>query len=327
MSTDSLGDFSQEAAEVLQVLIPYYYCSLASSVVVIYDSFLCADQEYRLIWRRKFTATSIIYILNRGAYLWCSVSSLIVLFGPQTEVICQVTHHFEYAFSLLYFLVLASFSSLRVWAIWGRGWLPALVVFGLLLVPLTTNLYTDILLKFDNIIPYSVPLGGCVWDANISDSMFSGLAITTRSCVIVADAIVLLVTWIKTYDVRRTALQAGLKPKLGNLLLRDGTLYFGACLILNVLQLSFDYIGTPTNSDNPIALFNPAITAITVSRFILNLRAIEPSGGSYASNHFDSRIDRAIGNIGGYLDFNEESREGRVQSPLETLLVSSSLNV
>jgi len=80
------------------------------------------------------------------------------------------------------------------------------------------------------------------------------------------------------------------------------------------LQLSFNYIIIPSTQDNPITTFNSAITAIAISRFILNLRGIDSSGESYASNQFDSRIDQAIGNIGAPLNIAGELDDEEVNT-------------
>ncbi|KAL6305611.1 hypothetical protein BKA93DRAFT_204389 [Sparassis latifolia] len=51
------------------------------------------------------------------------------------------------------------------------------------------------------------------------------LTMCTQCSVIVADIIVLIVTWMKTYSIKRYACSAHIEAPLATLLLRDGTLH------------------------------------------------------------------------------------------------------
>lgn len=57
-------------------------------------------------------------------------------------------------------------------------------------------------------------------------SMLAIGSVATHSCAIGADLLVLLLTWAKTYSIRRVALQLRVRATLSNLLLRDGGLHF-----------------------------------------------------------------------------------------------------
>ncbi|PSR73051.1 hypothetical protein PHLCEN_2v11073 [Hermanssonia centrifuga] len=51
-------------------------------------------------------------------------------------------------------------------------------------------------------------------------------ALGTRLALIVADLLVVVLTWVKTWETRRLASEAGIQVPLITLLLRDGTVYF-----------------------------------------------------------------------------------------------------
>lgn len=52
--------------------------------------------------------------------------------------------------------------------------------------------------------------------------MYSIVSISSRACALATDALVLVLTWVKTYHIKREADQAGIKANLTTLVLRDG---------------------------------------------------------------------------------------------------------
>ncbi|KAI0709892.1 hypothetical protein C8Q76DRAFT_83311 [Earliella scabrosa] len=71
-------------------------------------------------------------------------------------------------------------------------------------------------------------------------------------------------------------------------LVRDGTIYFVCTLILNALHLVFmlrSIATTPTKDTSYITTFTEPLTAILMSRFMLNLQAVDYSsrGGNWQS--------------------------------------------
>ena len=48
----------------------------------------------------------------------------------------------------------------------------------------------------------------------------------TRVCAIVSDLLVIIITWWRTYAMKREADRLHIKASLASLLLRDGTIYF-----------------------------------------------------------------------------------------------------
>ncbi|THG94467.1 hypothetical protein EW026_g7011 [Hermanssonia centrifuga] len=60
------------------------------------------------------------------------------------------------------------------------------------------------------------------------------VTIGTRIPVIIADILVLALTWRKTFRHRMEAIRVGVQTPLSALLLRDGTVYFFALLAMNI---------------------------------------------------------------------------------------------
>ncbi|EKM50292.1 uncharacterized protein PHACADRAFT_201131 [Phanerochaete carnosa HHB-10118-sp] len=126
---------------------------------------------------------------------------------------------------------------------------------------------------------------------------------TTRGSLILADAIVLILTWIKTFRHWRNARRLKMKASLTTCLLRDGTMYFIALLALNIAQLlTFNF------SDTDITIINALITTLPlmlISRFIINLRTAGSTVSDYSMHMSDQQqgqsslqFKRSVGRLG-----------------------------
>ncbi|PSS32229.1 hypothetical protein PHLCEN_2v1998 [Hermanssonia centrifuga] len=126
----------------------------------------------------------------------------------------------------LYFII---FSALRVFALWDRNIPMTLLVLALNLVPVATDIIRY-LARFAMISSTTLP-------ASIL------IELGTRIALIVGDALVLAVTWVKTARNLAEGARIGMRTPLSTMLLRDGTIYF-------------------------------ALQPILISRFLLNLRQV-----------------------------------------------------
>ncbi|EMD40159.1 hypothetical protein CERSUDRAFT_92653 [Gelatoporia subvermispora B] len=97
-----------------------------------------------------------------------------------------------------------------------------------------------------------------------------GVTISSRLCAVVADLLVLAMTWIKTYVIIRDARICGVKMPLAEAMIRDGTFYFMVNLCINVIQV----VGNLTNAFTNVFVFITPVTSIIISRFLLNLRGV-----------------------------------------------------
>lgn len=81
-------------------------------------------------------------------------------------------------------------------------------------------------------LPYFVPLAylfipSCEWEIvsrspDLTVLITNSVLIASRSCVIVTDVLVLVITWWRTYGTRKAAAEANIKVSLSTLILRDG---------------------------------------------------------------------------------------------------------
>ncbi|KAI0963343.1 hypothetical protein AcW1_010242 [Taiwanofungus camphoratus] len=90
---------------------------------------------------------------------------------------------------------------------------------------------------------------------------------------------VLIVTWVITYKIHQEASKANMKASIATLLLKDGTLYFGTLLLLDVSQMVIDIVQKRLSSNNTsfvFLIFLPVqiIPSILISRFLIHFRKV-----------------------------------------------------
>ncbi|PCH38710.1 hypothetical protein WOLCODRAFT_136408 [Wolfiporia cocos MD-104 SS10] len=190
-------------------------------------------------------------------------------------------------------------SALRVYAIGGRRWFIPLVVMGLYLIPVATTIY---MYSLTAKMQFPAPTG-CVTYQRVSIVEQKMLIVASRAAIIAADLMVLVVTWRATYWTLRSAHMLGTQQSLMSLSLRDGTSYFGALLILGVINMVMYY----TQITDGMSYIVEPLTTMLLSRLLLNLRrasflqADAPSNPSqllslvFASHPEDGNVEPANG--------------------------------
>ncbi|KAH9935343.1 uncharacterized protein B0H18DRAFT_1114102 [Fomitopsis serialis] len=201
----------------------------------------------------------------------------------------------------------------------------SLVLYRCLLAAFTIYVF-DRVLTFDSEVEY-------IWRRKKSGvtllyASMHLLEIATRTCVIAVDLLVLLVTWKETYGIQRSANAMNVKTSIVTLLLRDGTVYFGVLLVINIICL----ILWVTNVLQAASTFSTAHThgflpgrlnTILLSRFFLNLRETsglrsdgttdtksEPSEARFASLVFNSLGGSLALGLDEQLDFAGHTQDG-----------------
>ncbi|KAI0807511.1 hypothetical protein C8Q74DRAFT_1188059 [Fomes fomentarius] len=112
----------------------------------------------------------------------------------------------------------------------------------------------------------------------VATNTVSVRSVATRSCMILSDAIVIVVTWIKTWSTVRFAQRIKVEMSFTSLVLREGILYFIIMLSLNVLQMVFYF--AMSDSYALIIPFLNVMTPILVSRFFLDLDDLTSYSGT-----------------------------------------------
>ncbi|EMD33135.1 hypothetical protein CERSUDRAFT_68193 [Gelatoporia subvermispora B] len=275
-----------------------------SVAFVLYDHAITLPSEVSLIWGRKWSSVTLLFYLNRWAtFIWAVVQvPLDMLPLSRLPVSCIGLHHITGSTTFLLFV--AVFSSMRIYALsGGNRWL-ALIVLLLNLVPVATNISIFANWQYE-IVDLPVLRNDCYGGSTLSQSVQikKAVATGTRGCVIVADVMVLVVTWNRTYSTYRHARIAHARTPLVTVVLRDGARIFfvSVLLLLNVLNM----IGLGTNR-NPTSRFSSVI----ITHFLLNLRQTSSvvSDGNVAhlctSSHSRLSSNHSfVDNMGAELDY------------------------
>jgi len=246
-------------------------CSTASIAILVYDSLLTFSREVDCIWRRKFSAVTVLYVLQR----YCLLFSMVLRqFHPTNLVVCRGYTVLLYLSALLSLFGVALFSSFRIWAISGRISIPVVMVF------LCTMFVPCI-----NIFNLSRPVRFEIQDdgtcATILEDYIPNIQyypIVTRCVAFLADLLVLAVTWMKTADTMKASRQLShFRPKLTTVLFRNGTMYFGALFAVNVITLILnvvDVVSDQSQDGTAFIFVNDAMAPTLIARFMLDLRSV-----------------------------------------------------
>ncbi|KAH9832060.1 uncharacterized protein C8Q71DRAFT_779658 [Rhodofomes roseus] len=101
---------------------------------------------------------------------------------------------------------------------------------------------------------------------------------------------------------------AGQDAKITTLLLRDGTIYFGVQLVVDVLVATSTY----TEVLAVFTAFPGSLTAVIMSRFLLNLRsAANPAEGTTSASMSELHFSGPH-SLGGSIVFHEDDNEEMV---------------
>ncbi|KAH9846946.1 hypothetical protein C2E23DRAFT_946664 [Lenzites betulinus] len=249
---------------------------MATFALIFYDYAITLDREVTFVWGKRFTGATALFILNRYLSLLKYPIYIVNQLPLSDKVVpsCTIVSIYSMVAQILPYIVWAAFSALRVYAITGQNWKAALAVVlpGSLLFISNIALYAGVYMQ-----NYPLPLGCIIFltlPADIyNSSRLLTVLIATRSCAILSDALVISITWWRTWGIRKLVAQANVKVSLASLLLRDGLSFVSVLLIANVFHIAFSLTGRFTLT---LTMEEP-LTTILVSRFLLNLREADAS--------------------------------------------------
>jgi len=269
-------------------------CYLAIATLYVYDCAITIDAEVEHIWRRKLNWGTVLFIVNRYTSLLAIVLQIFQILFPYSLMTCKVTGNFVGALNIVSFSVLPIFSCMRVWALShhlsSQRYLSTFV-FLLGCVPVAANLYYNIFFEYA-ISPLPMPYGGCSPQSTLSNRTLLILGVSTRACSLLCDAIVVAVTTAEALKGYRGWKKIGRCSELYTILLRDGVIFFGTLLILNMLQIVTDLIQSNFTwiiLGTIVSYTNQLMTNGLISRLILNLRS---------SAKVDETVSAAMSTVG-----------------------------
>ncbi|KAH9888970.1 hypothetical protein C8Q73DRAFT_655086, partial [Cubamyces lactineus] len=268
-------DAAAAAQEVLlyQAAQTNIFWTSSAMALLAYDYLLTLRHEVRFVWSRKFTGATVLFLLNRYIIILLYLVDIITLFPIISKVsACPGTGRFITVLEVLPYIVWAAFSSLRAYALSSRNLPIGLLIFVLSLVPAGVNAYFFSTFSFVELPSPS----NCT---ALSDITAQLMTIVSRASLMAADALVIGVTWASTYRIGKASRDARLGFSFGTLLLRDGE-HLEVLVAMNIVHMTLNTVKPNdfVQQASYVTVLENPITSILVSRFILNLRAIDHRG-------------------------------------------------
>ncbi|KAI0344491.1 hypothetical protein BDW22DRAFT_1427190 [Trametopsis cervina] len=291
---------STEAADIIESVIASNYVAFATAAWFFYEYVITMEQEIKFIWKWRWTGMTALFMVNRYTALITAAIYAIPLINYQRSVreCCEVGIDVLVVTAMLQFLVVAAFSAVRVWLMSEKNKWFTSIVFLLNSLPLVVNICLDVTEKIVY-IPGITCTTDFIQSPQLLTSFSNSLEFATRASVILADIIVVVCTSRYTYkEWREVGTKRGTDTSLWGLLLRDGSIYFVAMVIVNVVYI--------VESTVPFfAIHVPALAIvqnlppILTARMILNLREAHDKRLNHAGDLANfSALNEGAGNDG-----------------------------
>jgi len=314
----------QQLVDLLNRIQVENYCIVASSALLFVDAAITLRIEVQRIWKRKLSGATLVYFLTRYVAIAERITLLVSLFyqAPFNEdKKCAPVLRTDDTLTDLNYAAIGAFTALRLFGIYGLAWMPMIFIALLWIARLTIAVYLQV-----TYIPTSFgpPLWGCGAVFTPSPDTVYRLDTTANVLMLASDVVLVVLTWIKTFEIRKSSSRFGFKTPLATLLLRDGTVYFLVILVIQIFAIVSSQIGSGFILFDVWTYFAQVLTVISLYRFMLNLRGVYVSQGlgavhgdptttsvtttqaatltQFSDPHFASNI---VGNLGAPLHAGE----------------------
>ncbi|TBU42484.1 hypothetical protein BD309DRAFT_962874 [Dichomitus squalens] len=245
------------------------YCDVTAPTVVMYDWLLTFPREAQLMLRGRARPLSVaLYLANRYINL---LDETMGLLGYNTSLSTKSCTGIAFSNLVLTYLSLlppALFTGLRAFAL-SSDWRISSLILILSCLPFATNMVT-----FGyHLSGLEDPILGCLDDIVQPESLFRKIGIINRTCTIAADTLLIVLTWwsLRVQTIGQAAGAISEKGLVG-VMLRDGMLYFGILLVLNIAQLLVEELSFFDTLGDIVAVFSAPLSSILVSHFMLDLQ-------------------------------------------------------
>ncbi|KAI0371683.1 hypothetical protein BV20DRAFT_978697 [Pilatotrama ljubarskyi] len=225
------------------------YSVTAMVALLVWHYLTTLDKEIALFWKRKLTGACGLFFAARYLGLVTNVLDNNLWPSPASYTACAASIYIFYVTYILQYAAWAIFSSLRVHAL-REQWAWSIIVLILSLVPVGTNMDPGL---------------GCNTFIPLSDHQYNGILIATRSCLALADAIVVAITWATTYRFRNTNAVLGTTTSLFSVMFRDA---INLTDLPKISKVSNPLLG-PTAS--VVTLYVSPLTALIVTQFLIDI--------------------------------------------------------
>ncbi|TFK94810.1 hypothetical protein K466DRAFT_475515 [Polyporus arcularius HHB13444] len=306
-------------------------------VLLIYDAFITFDREVACFWTAKRTGGSLLFFANKWISVSAHVMDLVELAAMTLDFpSCSSFLVVGYALLILQFVPGAVFSALRAY-VFSRSKFLGMLVLALSLAPAGANLVLyGYQFSGENFPPFGclrtgdLTVGHRPYALTHTDPQNCTVVILSRAPLIVADILLIYITWTKLRSCAAlTDIRQSKRLSLSDILFRGGIILF----ILNVLHLGLSLTalaGTSNSGASVVTVFTAPITSILISRFLLELQEanqtdvrLDPGDPLHSSRHIYDSTPSFISSLEGFINpelevgFDDDSFELQVRSLAE----------
>ncbi|TDL17482.1 hypothetical protein BD410DRAFT_794313 [Rickenella mellea] len=313
-----MSDDAQVQAEISALFSSFVnarYSYSVAAAILAYDYLVTLDLEIAQVWGQRFTAATVLFLLNRYAFPFVICLTMIEIFHPLNDNVCTILGWAENSIDVAIVSTTIIFIfTLRTWAIYLKSWKVLLFV-GIFAIAK----YAMTISAFASIQSFSATLGfGCIGTPR---NIFLKFNKANGYLNLAFDTVVFVLTFVKTF---RSALQMrklGMTNSVTFWILRDGLLYYVGRVLLVIFQIvSFQF--PPGAVYQFSALLPNVIANVLINHLLLNLRHVStthPGGGLSQKTipELNFATNSIIGNIGAPLtndpvDFSAESTQSEI---------------
>ncbi|KAJ3547621.1 hypothetical protein NM688_g5383 [Phlebia brevispora] len=217
------------------------YVQVATAVWLLHEYFITLPDEMRCIWQRRPSGATFIYLTMRYFTLLDQLRLLQHMIhwsnSPSNEqlVTCTAIWRFVELVDVVFYIAVAAFGSIRIYAITERSIKRTALVGGLSLVFICCHMYVS----FDGtIVPGTIGSSGCyrLLNSNEEKEPIFGVPFSRRTdrvaraagaaCAFLAEMVIQICTWEKSWKIRRILKRSNITQSFFLLCLRDGTIVY-----------------------------------------------------------------------------------------------------
>ncbi|KAK7692786.1 hypothetical protein QCA50_004419 [Cerrena zonata] len=264
----------------------YHYCILASAVMLFYDFIITLEAEFRHVWRRRVTAVTFLFLLNRYLNLALSTANLFTFLPYIHTVGLRISVYIHrrppnfIGFKLRSVRCLACVGNLGSQMGDIRDFADSLSCH-----------------PSPEYIPNQYHHIRCVTKCqmqldimSLSDDL-NRVTIAIQVAGILADSLIFCATLFKALKIQGEARKVGLRPAFTTIILQQ---------VVGIVPLVVNQLNAVVN---PANFFVSVMHSVMLSRFILSLRDLDDPHGSYRKqNPPTDTLDELGGPLKSYDD-------------------------
>jgi len=258
----------QVSAAKQQRLEDYFH--LFSITFLFWDHLLTFPEEYKYLWKRPVRASTALFFFNRYFAVLGNVVVTVSLFASGlTESSCRPFHLFRELLLVLAQVIVCILLTIRIYALYNcsKRILAYMVGTGL-----TMGALAVFSVFFGQSSQSVVTPTGCHTSLPLIVSIQVAAA---WEALFLYDSMLFVMTLTKAYKTRNELRLDELS--LADIVLRDGSIYFGVMAVSNLINISTFYYPDPFLR-GALCTFASCMSVTMMSRLMLNLHRIADSG-------------------------------------------------